>query len=326
VYRPTSGSGYTSALMRHTDTFQAMLEAWQSGGVSVECALRQFTDQLVLCAGGDREQSDPGPRHQGPRDQPWYDAECRRLSGELDGAWAAWHASRGGVYFSQDGCPIAWHALVEARQECKRCCKRKKREHEIRVQIDMLGTYFGHTQKDYWHVFFGDRRPQTPLSDVAAWTDYFRVLLGASPQPQSLSEGEGALKQRLYAAAPSSQQEAMAALNADVTQAEVEQCMALPAGKAPDAQGLTGELLRLAAAPAHGAGPGGDPLPECPVVVECTQWLLQAMLSTACVPEVMRTSKLVPVPKSLSPAALAVRDQTGVSLCRLFFPACWIAS
>jgi hypothetical protein len=182
----------------------------------------------------------------------------------------------------------------------------------------MLGTYFGHTQKDYWHVFFGDRRPQTPLSDVAAWTDYFRVLLGAAPQPQSLSEEEVALKQQLYAAAPSGQQAAMAALNADVTQAEVEQCMALPTGKAPDAQGLTGELLRLAAAPARGV-PGGDPLPECPVVVECTQWLLQAMLSTACVPEVMCTSKLVPVPKSLSPAALAVRDQyRGISVSPVF--------
>jgi hypothetical protein len=44
VYRPTSGSGYTSALMRHTDSFQAMLQAWESGGVSVECALRQFTE------------------------------------------------------------------------------------------------------------------------------------------------------------------------------------------------------------------------------------------------------------------------------------------
>jgi sorting nexin-29 len=188
----------------------------------------------------------------------------------------------------------------------------------MREQISMLGTYFGHTQKDYWHVFFGDRRPQTPLSDVAAWTDYFRVLLGAAPQPQSLSEEEVALKQQLYAAAPSGQQAAMAALNADVTQAEVEQCMALPTGKAPDAQGLTGELLRLAAAPARGV-PGGDPLPECPVVVECTQWLLQAMLSTACVPEVMCTSKLVPVPKSLSPAALAVRDQyRGISVSPVF--------
>ena len=36
------------------------------------------------------------------------------------------------------------------------------------------------------------------------------------------------------------------------------------------------------------------------VVVECAQRLLQAMLSTSCVPEVLQTRKLVLVPKSLS--------------------------
>jgi hypothetical protein len=130
---------------------------------------------------------------------------------------------------------------------------------------------------------------------------------------------EVALKQQLYAAAPRGQQTDMAALNAAVTLEEVQRCMALPAGRAPDAQGLTGELLRLACALVPDTAAGGEPALACPVVVECCQWLLQAMLSAACVPEVMCTSKLVPVPKSLSPAALVVRDQyRGISVSPVF--------
>jgi len=145
-----------------------MLRAWQAGGVSVEHALQQFTEQLVLCDGGDKEVPAPGPQGSGRRDQPWYDEECRRLSRGLDAAWEAWHASRGGVYGTQDGCPVARQALQVARRAYRRCCQLKKNEHAMGVQIDMLRTYFGHTQKDYWKAFFGDRAPQTPLADVAA--------------------------------------------------------------------------------------------------------------------------------------------------------------
>lgn len=318
VHRPTPGSGYGSALMERQGFFAAMLRAWQGGGVSVEDALKQYTEQLVLCAGGDRDAPAPDPQGSGRRDQPWYDAECRRLCTELDAAWEAWHASRGGVYGTQAGCPVARQALVEARRAYKRCCQAKKNEHAMGVQIDMLQAYFGHSQKDYWKAFFGDRAPQTPLTDVAAWTDYFRSLLGGVPAPQSLGAGEVALKQQLYAAAPRGPQAEMAELNAPVSFAETQQCMALPTGKAPDAQGLTGELLRLAGALAPEVGPDGEPDSSCPVV-ECAQWLLQSMLSSACVPEAVRTSKLVPVPKSLGPAALVDRDQyRGISVSAVF--------
>ena len=319
VHRPSPGSGYTSALLRRQGFFEAMLRAWQSGDVPVGSALQQFTEQLVLCVGGDRELPATGSQAPAQKDRPWYDDECRRLSGELDVAWAAWHASRGGVYGAQHGCPVARQALEAARREYKRCCKRKKREHEMHVQIDMLHTYFGHTQKDYWRAFFGGQPPQTPLTDVAAWTQYFRDLLGRAPEPLALSADEMALKHQLYAAAPRGLRADMAALNEPVSCAEVQQCMQLPTGKAPDSQGLTGELLRLAGAPLPDSDSDGEPVPACPVVVECAQWLLQNMLSTACVPEVMRTSKLVPVPKSLNPDALRVRDQyRGISVSAVF--------
>jgi sorting nexin-29 len=55
------------------------------------------------------------------------------------------------------------------------------------------------------------------------------------------------------------------------------------------------------------------------VVVECAQWLLQAMMSAAFVPGVMRISKLVPVPKSLSPEALMLfGEHRGISVSHIF--------
>lgn len=318
VYRPTATSGYTSALQRRQGFFEAMLRAWRAGGVSVESAMQQFTDQLKLCAEGDGGDTPVAPES-GKRDQPWYDAECRALSRALDAAWQPWHDSRGGVYGAQAGCPEARLALQAARRAYKRCCQAKKTAHAMSVQIDMLRTYFGHTQKDYWRVFFGDRAPQTPLTDVAAWTEYFRSLLGAAPAPQPLCAADSALKQQLYAIAPKGALADMAELNGPVSYAEAQQCMALPAGKAPDVQGLTGELLRFPSALVPDGAAGGEPVSSCPVVVECAQWLLQAMLSEACVPEVLHTSKLVPVPKSLSPAALADMDQyRGISVSAVF--------
>jgi hypothetical protein len=82
----------------------------------------------------------------------------------------------------------------------------------VAIMLDMLDTYFGHTQKDYWRAFFGGQPPQTPLTDVAAWTGYFRDLLGRVPESQSLSAEEVALKQKLYAAAPRGTSAEMAVL------------------------------------------------------------------------------------------------------------------
>jgi len=84
----------------------------------------------------------------------------------------------------------------------------------------------------------------------------------------------------------------MSDLNMPVSLEEAKQCMALPTGRAPDMQGLTGELLRLATADDPVARNGQ---PICPAAIECAQWLLHAMLSDARVPESLCTSKLVPV-------------------------------
>jgi hypothetical protein len=179
--------------------------------------------------------------------------------------------------------------------------KRKKREYELRCQVALLETYFRTKQKDFWRVFFADRRPSTALADVGAWTEYFRGLLGVAPQPTALAPSDAALKQQLYAVAPKGAADAMSVLNDPVSMEEARQCMALAPGRAPDIQGLTGEVLQLAAS--------DDPVlrdgtPVCPPAIECTQWLLQSILTNTCVPDPLCTSKLVPVPKAKTPAAL----------------------
>jgi hypothetical protein len=165
----------------------------------------------------------------------------------VDQAWAVLHASRGGVYDNQAECPLARAALVAARRAYKTCIKEKKREYELRCQVALLETYFGSKQKDFWRVFLADRRPSTALADVDAWTEYFRGLLGVAPQPAALAPSDVALKQQLYAVSPKGAADDMYVLNDPVSFEEARQCMALAAGRAPDIQGLTGEVLQLAA-------------------------------------------------------------------------------
>jgi hypothetical protein len=205
---------------------------------------------------------------------------------------------------------------VAARRAYKTCIKEKKREYELRCQVALLETYFGTEQKDFWRVLFADRRPSPALADVDAWTAYFRGLLGVAPQPVALAPSDVALKQQLYAAAPKGDMDAMSVLNDPVSVEEARQCMALATGRAPDMQGHTGEMLRLAAS--------DDPVlrdgtPVCPPAIACAQWLLHSMLTNACVPGPLCTSKLVPVPKAATQAALLDRDMyRGISVPQLF--------
>jgi len=200
VIRPDArSSGYLNALRRSEGRFAAMLRAWQAGSVPVESALQHFLDLLVSCASGEGSAGGPvSPAATGTRTRPWYDERCKALADALNQAWSVWHASRGGLYGSLDSCPVARAALQEARRAYKACCKQKKREHQMRCQVELLETFFGTEQKDFWRVFFADRRPYTALSDVSAWTTYFAELLGTAPAPLSLAPGDADLKQQLY--------------------------------------------------------------------------------------------------------------------------------
>jgi hypothetical protein len=134
--------------------------------------------------------------------------------------------------------------------------------------VQLLETYFGPEQKNYWRVFFSETVPTNPLSDVGACTDYIQALLGAIPDPLVLSEQQIALKARLYDAAPKGTADDMVELNSPVSLEEAQACMLLPTGRAADLQGLTGELLR---------GVGSEvPVPGqdvgraiCPPAIEC---------------------------------------------------------
>lgn len=316
VVRP-KGSAYLTALRHARPQFEALLHAWHTGGVSVASAVQQFTDLLVSCA---REHGvPPGPATGSPgrpRSQPWYDDECRALARALDEAWGAWHASRGGIYGSLEGCQVARAALQQARRVYKLRCKEKKCEHQLRCQVAMLEAYFGPEQKNYWRAFFASQSPPLPLSDVAAWTEYFAALLGAPVEPLALDPGDEDLRQQLYAVCPKGQADQMAVLNDVVSFEEAQCCMGLPKGKSADLQGLTGELLCLAASVEPDPT---DPAPVCPPAIKCAQWLLQSMLDGACVPDSMCTSKLVPVPKAKDPAALLDRDMhRGISVSPVF--------
>ena len=132
----------------------------------------------------------------------------------------------------------------------------------------------------------------------------------------SLPQHDTELRASVYAVCPKGSTADMQELNAPVSFEETQGCMRLPSGKAPDASGFTGELLSGAAAT---DGVPQNPQPVCRKAIECAQWLLQAMLSSAQVPDTMRASKLVPVPKSTAPDALGNRDMhRGISISPVF--------
>jgi sorting nexin-29 len=205
---------------------------------------------------------------------------------------------------------------VEARRAYKQCCKAKKREFQHQRQLQLLETYFGPNQKDYWQAFFGAGRPLTPLTDVGAWTQYFRALLGAPMAPLSLTPADAALRDSLYAVSARGSAEDMEELNAPVSYEEAQSCMGLPSGKAADLSGMTGEMLSVAGSELKVAQ---ESQPVCRPAIECARWLLQAMLSEASLPASMCVSKLAPVPKDTAPAALMDPDKhRGISISPVF--------
>jgi len=94
--------------------------------------------------------------------------------------------------------------------------------------------------KDFWRVFFSDRRPSTALSDVTAWTEYFGALLGTAPAPLLLAPPDAFVKQQLFSVSFKGTQADMSDLIAPISVEEAKWCIALPTGRAPDMQGLTG--------------------------------------------------------------------------------------
>jgi hypothetical protein len=184
----------------------------------------------------------------------------------------------------------AHHGLVRARGAYRAVRRAKQAAHQ---QQQLLESYFGQRQRDFWRVFAGERPALTPAADARRWTAWFEQLLGQPTAPVQLDAQDALLQRQLFARLRTCGQAEAAALNAPLSVEEVAAAMQLPRGKAADLQGLTGEALR-AAAVADAVRPGGI---MCGAFVECVRWLLQRVFDGDALPAPMRVSKLVPVPK-----------------------------
>jgi hypothetical protein len=134
--------------------FESLIQQMRDGEVGVSDALDQLTQLLQQCGAA----CDPPPittaTARSQRTQPWFDAECQRLSSAFDTAWQAWHASRGGAYRGEGD--LSLHAsMLEARRAYKRVVRRKKFQHAQQCQLQLLQLYFGDELvlwPGYWSV------------------------------------------------------------------------------------------------------------------------------------------------------------------------------
>jgi hypothetical protein len=91
VCRPTAdtSASYIGALELNKMHFESLLQQMRDGEVGVSDALDQLTQLLQQCGAA----CDPPPittaAARPQRTQPWFDAECQRLSSAFDTAWQA---------------------------------------------------------------------------------------------------------------------------------------------------------------------------------------------------------------------------------------------
>jgi hypothetical protein len=294
VYRPEQVA-YAAQLLADGPSFAALLRQWQQQGTSAAAAHDQLVELVqaaAMAAGAARRQQHRQPACHDRTAKPWYDEECRAAMVALRQAWEALRQA------TQQGGDVAaaHHGLVRARGAYRAVRRAKQAAHQ---QQQLLESYFGQRQRDFWRVFAGERPALTPAADARRWTAWFEQLLGQPAAPVQLDAQDALLQWQLFARLRTCGQAGTATLNALLSVDVVAAAMQLPRGKAADLQGLTGEALR-AAAVADAGRPGGM---VCGAFVECVRWLLQRVFDGDALPAPMRVSKLVPVPKPGQAAA-----------------------
>lgn len=238
----------------------------------------------------------------------WFDDECVPVRDAFRAAWASYMSLREIVGEARLRNSLVHQQAVEARQAWTRLKKLKRRQWAQEHQANIIEGWFSGSPRDIWRALKAGKAPACPLGEVDAWTQHFQGLYGQQPGALALTADQQKLKQQLYAQYSREGGEAAQALHADITDMEVERAMlSMRTGKARDAAGFTGELVRFAVTGLRGydsypaAGlPHVPDVPEegtvAPSLVSCIAHILNNLPPEY--PQSMAISRLVPVAKA----------------------------
>ena len=247
-------------------------------------------------------------RHDQNKGAPWFDDELRLLKRQFLDAWRA---------FRQDESDVTKVAAGMAAKTAYRIAKVQKRAAFVQdEQIRYIGSFFTMPQGLFWRIFHGRRQSCEGLPDVTAWTEHFKGIMGSPPSVIDLQPSHFLLQHDLYHknALP---QGILDGLNEPFSFVEVAEILqSLPKGKAADSQGLTCELLRLAASPVRrnaGQPEGANVDLVCAPVIDCITILMNMVPHQQSLPSTMRISRLTPVPKA---GAAASRHHVDMNMFR----------
>jgi hypothetical protein len=211
----------------------------------------------------------------------WYDDACRAARQKLRDAQHA-HGLHGDL-------------TREAGREYKRAISKAKAV-ALRARADSLQQMWYSQPRRFWGAF--KRANESAQStDIAGWTAYFAELLAGAGQGSYYggSLGEHCTHYAdCFPVPPAAAAQAAAALNADITEAEVAAVLrAIAGGKAPGMDGIVAEYFKCATRTVSVDG------------VVCTEYVLAPVMTAVFnavlrgeYPEAWSVGALCPVPKS----------------------------
>lgn len=332
AWRPVGAAqvqAFCAALHNAAPHFQACLASMQAAHMPLNDALQRIRDILLSCVTSARGVCAAGQLHSGrgptqgaPGKAVWWNATLDVLKADRIHTWS--------LHLRAPLDVVLRAQALAARTKYKHACKRAAFDHRQATQVRHLHVFFSRRQRDFWKVFLGKHnraQGQCAIADVSQWTRWFRNLMQPPVRTHVNDPDLTTMHSRLAEVAASYHAD-MSRLNDPVTLSELLQTIRrLPAGRAADADGLTCELLKLAATPAAPAADGAhaahvahdvDTL-LCPGLMQCMLHIVNNMHSLSRPPTPLAVSKLTPVPKACQQAApMDMNNYRGISVSSVF--------
>jgi hypothetical protein len=320
VLRPClDDDAYIAALQELEGRCAELAEDLEAGRCSPALGVAAIVEILKLAAAnaGITGSATQGA-HRG-RANPWFDGECATALAARRAAEAAARRARRprSTVGAEERAALAAAARA-ARTKWKQLRRRKKLAYARDKQQRLIDLFYSRDARQFWRELQGNLGVKCPIADVHQWTRHFEELMAAPPtqaEAAQLDAEQQQARQELFDA-HAQPTAAMAHLNDAACQDELLTILrALPTNKAADAQGLTCELVKIAALPpplreedrgsdralspaSRAAARAAREQPVAPNLVRCLTLVVTSLMQSGQpLPRIMQCSVLQPIPK-----------------------------